>query len=229
MEQRITQMAVVPDILSHLDLTADVRLGFKRHNVQPGDVVDSRVSEIPPKLSVQVFDKGERMVSVVVIDPDVPDLDNDSFYHRCHYFAANVPISPTSTSVPLSFLSPESQVLLPWLPPHAQKGSPYHRLAVLVLQQPPGEAAMLPMRHDLDRERFNIRSYQNTYHLKPIGAFLFRTQWDEGTAEVMARVGLPGADIELKRRRIEPLKKKQEPLKLFRNRLGLAGLPSKRL
>lgn len=228
--QRLTQMAVVPDVLSHLDITAEVRLGFKRRNVQPGEFVDSRVSEVPPKLDVQVFDPGERMISVIVVDPDVPDLENDSFYHRCHYFAVNIPISPTSTSVPFSQLSKDTQVVLPWLPPHAQKGSPYHRLAVIVLQHPPEKILdVSALREIVQRDRFNLRSYQQRNSLKPIGAFLFRTQWDEGTAGVMARTGLPGADIEFKRKRVEPLIKPQEPLKKFKNRLGLAGLPTKRL
>lgn len=230
MVQRLTQMAVVPDVLSHLDPTADVRMGFRRRNVQPGDFVDSRISEIPPKFRVQVFDKGERLISVAVVDPDVPDLERDSFYHRCHYFAANIPISPSSTSVPLSRLSKESQEMLPWLPPHAHLGSPYHRLVVIILQQPAGQVLdTASLREKIQRDGFNLRSYQQRLSLKPIGAFLFRTQWDEGTADVMQRAGLPGADLHFKRKRVEPLKKKQEPLKLKRNRLGLAGLPTKRL
>ena len=54
--QRISQMYIVPDLLSHLDPTAQVSLGFGRRNVQPGEFVDSRVSEIPARLNVQVFD-----------------------------------------------------------------------------------------------------------------------------------------------------------------------------
>lgn len=227
--QRLTQMSVTPDLFARLNPTADVRLGFRRRNVQPGDFVDSRVSEILPKLHVQVFDKGERMVSIAVIDPDVPDPETDGFRSRCHFLAINIPISPTSTSIPLSKLSPVSQVLQSWLPPHAQKGSPYHRLAVFVLQQPTGQAIDPSERDEIVRDDFNVRRFRSRHSMKPIGAFLFRTQWDEGTADVMARAGLPGADIELKRRRVEPLKKKQEPLKKKRNLRGLAGLPTKRL
>ncbi|KAI9790718.1 MAG: hypothetical protein M1816_004859 [Peltula sp. TS41687] len=230
MMQRLTTMAVVPDVLSHLDITAEVRLAFRDRKVHPGAMVDSRVSEVPPRLRVQVFDKGARMVSVMVMDPDVPDLERDSFRQRCHYLAANIPISPTETSVPLSRLHKDSQVLLPWLPPHSQKGSPYHRLVVLVMQQLEGKLLdVASLKETVRREDFNHRSYQQRNTLKPIGAFLFRTVWDEGTAAVMARAGLPGADVEFKRKRVEPLVKPQLPLRKFKNRLGLAGLPSKRL
>lgn len=229
MMQRLTQMSVVPDVFSDLDPTAEVRLAFKRHNVQPGAFVESRVSEVPAKLNVRVFDKGERLVTVAVVDPDVPDVEQNGFRAQCHFLAVNIPISPTSTSVPLSRLSPDTQQLLSWLPPHAQKGSPYHRLSVFVLQQP-REIVLEPSQRDaLTREAFRIRGFRQRHRLKPVGAFLFRTKWDEGMAGVMERAGIPGADIELKRKRVYPLKRAQLPLKKFKNRLGLAGLPSKRL
>lgn len=39
----------------------------------------------------------------------------------------------------------------------------------------------------------------------PFGVHLFRTQWDDGTAGVMQRAGIPGWDVEFKRKRIDPL------------------------
>lgn len=228
--QRLTQMAVVPDVLPDLDPIADVQLGFRRRVVQPGEFVDSRVSELPARLQIQLFEKGEDMVTIAVVDPDVPDPENDSFSYRCHFLAANIPVSPTSTSVALSKLSADSQTVLSWLPPHAQKGSPYHRLAVVVLRQPERKQLDIPsLKESITREGFRLRGFVTKHSLRLIGAHLFRTQWDEGTAGVMARAGLLGADIEFRRKRVEPLKKKQLPLKKKKNLVGLAGLPSKRL
>ena len=210
--QRINQMNVVPDVVPHLDPTAEVTMAFSRRNVQPGDFVDSRVSEILPRLKVQVFNKGGRLISIAVVDPDVPNVETDGFDSRCHFIAVNIPISPTSTSVPLSRLSSETQVIRPWLPPHAQKGSPYHRLIVFVLEQKDGAILELEaLRNYLtQKEEFNQRNFNDKFHLKPIGITMFRTIWDEGTADVMKRAGLQGADIELKRKKPEklPYKKK---------------------
>ena len=209
--QRVTQMNIVPDVLPHLDPTAAVELAFGRRNVQPGEFVDSRVSEIPPKLNIQVFDKGERLVTIMVLDSDVPNVEKDRFDYRCHFLATNIPVSPTITSLPFRYLSPETQVVLPWLPPHAQKGSPYHRLSIFVLQQPEGKTLDIEaMRAKEKRHGFNLRSFNDRYLMKPIGVHLFRTIWDEGTAGVMARAGLEGADAELKRKKPEslPYKKK---------------------
>ncbi|KAI9841839.1 MAG: hypothetical protein M1838_003398 [Thelocarpon superellum] len=225
--QRLTQMKVVPDILPHIDPTAEVRLGFGRRNVQPGEFVESRVSETIARLHVQVFDKGERLVSVAVVDPDVPNVDKNGFDYRCHFLACNLPIAPTLPSLPLSRVSADTQMVLPWLPPWAQKGSPYHRLSILVLRQPEGAPLdVAALRTSVVREGFNLRSFNDKHRLVPVGATMFRSQWDEGTAEVMGRLGVEGADVEFRRPREGPLKKVVEPRKRKENR---GGVPSKRL
>ncbi|KAI9698742.1 MAG: hypothetical protein M1836_003852 [Candelina mexicana] len=207
--QRIMQMNVVPDVLPYLEPIADVRLAFGRRNVQPGDFVDSRVSEIPAKLNVQVFDKGERKVSIVVIDSDVPDPERDGFDYRCQYLATDINLSPTLDSLPLAKLPEGSHVALPWLPPLAQKGSPYHRISVFVLQQPEGKEINLNKEKQA-RDAFSLRSFVDKHSLKPIGVHMFRSQWDEGTAGVMKRAGVEGVDIQFQRKKVEPLPYKKK-------------------
>ena len=211
MMQRISQMHVVPDVLPHLDPVAEVSLAFGRRNVQPGEFVDSRVSEILPRLNVQLFEKGEKLVTVVVVDSDVPNLKKDAFDYRCHFLATNIPLSPSTTSIPFSSLSEKSQVVFPWLPPHAQKGSPYHRLSIFVLQQSEGKALDIEtMREKENRKGFNLRSFNHRHLVTSIGVHLFRNKWDEGTDGVMRRAALDRANIELRRKKPEalPYKKK---------------------
>ena len=215
--QRISQMYVVPDMFQHLDPTAEVSLAFGRRNIQPGEFVDSRISEKPARLKIQPFDKGERLVTVAVMDADVPDEERDAFTSRCHFLAVNIPVSPTSTSVPFSKLSKESHIVLPWLPPYAQKGAPYHRLGVFVLQQPgEGPEAMkmdvagLQESMARKRDRFRVRGFAQNHALHPIGVHLFRSKWDEGTDAVVTRAGIEGFNIEYARKKPEklPYKKK---------------------
>ena len=209
--QRIKQLAVVPDVLPQFDPTADVRLSFRHRNVQPGEFVDSRVSEVPARVQVQVFDKGERLVTVVAVDSDVPVVDSDGFTSRCHYIAANIPLSPTKTSIPLSTATDE-QLVLPWLPPFAQKGSPYHRYSVFILQQKPDQIldiATLKTTYE-KRDKFSMRAFVARSGLAPIGVGIFRCKWDEGTAGVMQRADIPGADIEFRRKRVVAIKPKQK-------------------
>src|SRR3954471_22051187 len=77
--QRINQLGVVPDLLPQFEPTAEVKVAFSNRNVHPGEFIDSRVSEFPARLKVQVFDQGERLVSVIVLDPDVPNEADDKF------------------------------------------------------------------------------------------------------------------------------------------------------
>lgn len=213
--QRITQMHIVPDILPHLDPIAEVNLGFGRRDIKPGEFVDSRVSEVPPRLKVQVFDKGERLIHIVVVDPDIPDETKDSFGSRCHYVALNIPLSPTNPSVPLSRLG--AHAVLPWLPPYSQKGAPYHRMTVFVLEHREGKALDTALvKEKLKREGFSLHAFNDRFSLKAVGVTLFRTIWDEGTAEVMARAGVEGADVEFTRKKPEKLPYKKKDGARFR-------------
>jgi len=215
--QRINQMNVIPDVVPAVDPILDIKVAFGRRSFAPGDYVPSRVSEEPPRLTLQPFEKGDKLITVAVVDPDVPNFETDSFDSRCHFLASNITISPTQAVVDLAKLASDSQVLLSWLPPHAQKGSPYHRLSIVVLQQkdniPIDVAAAAKM---VQRGGFSVRSFMSRHLLKPISASLFRTIWDENTTAVMAKAGLEGADIELKRKKVEPLPYKRRNPASFR-------------
>ncbi|RYP00960.1 hypothetical protein DL765_010886 [Monosporascus sp. GIB2] len=226
--QRISQLHIVPDLLPKFDPTMDVQLYFRRIKVEPGEILDSRITEVPPRLRVQCFDAGERLVSVVVMDSDVPNAETDSFDRRCHYLAANVPISPTQPSLPLGKVNKETQLAVPWLPAFSQKGAPYHRLSIFLLEQKPGETIDIAKLRELysGRDGFSLKSYRDKFGLRPVGFNIFRTIWDEGTAGVMERARIPGADIEFKHKRVYSLKpeKKQRGWEAKRQKPKYRGL-----
>ncbi|KAJ6102717.1 hypothetical protein N7486_005144 [Penicillium sp. IBT 16267x] len=216
--QRITQMNVVPDVLPQCDPVVETKLYFGKRQVQPGDFVLAKDSTTAPKLDVQMFESGEKLVTIVVVDPDVPNVETDSFDFKMHYLAVNVPISAVSTKVDLSQLSTDSQVVLPWAAPVSQKGSPYHRLSVFVMEQKdsqPLDFAAVKAK-ETERENMLMRTLQARYHLKAIGAHLFRSQWDETTLEVMKQIGFSDADVELRRKKVEPLPYKRRNPSSFR-------------
>ena len=111
-------------------------------------------------------------------------------------------------------LSKTEQLLLPWLPPHAQKGRPCHRLSVFVLQQKDTvpvnlEVAAKHVKHN----NFILRSSMDRHLLKPIGVYLIRNKSGEGTVTVLRRAAIEGADVESKRIKVEPLPyKRRNPL-----------------
>ncbi|TQS38868.1 hypothetical protein Golomagni_00619 [Golovinomyces magnicellulatus] len=210
--QRIEQFAIVPDLLPTFEPKAAVNVAFRRRKVQPGDYVDSRVSEVPARLKVQVFDKGERLISVVMIDADVPMVEIDNYVQRCHFLAVNIQISPTQISVPLSRLNPETQVIVPWLPPFAQKGSEYHRYSIFVLEQEAGSMLDLEeVKKTIPRDGFSLQDFISNTSAHPVGLGVFRSIWDEGTAGVMHRASIEGAGIVFKRKKVIALKPKEKP------------------
>ncbi|KAH6892979.1 phosphatidylethanolamine-binding protein [Thelonectria olida] len=211
--QRINQFNIVPDVLPKLEPTAAVQLYFRKLKIPPGQIVDSLVSENAPRLRVQVFDKGERLVSVVVLDSDVPDPKSDGFKKRCHFLAANIPLDPTNTSLPLGRIRNEDQLAVPWLPAFSQKGASYHRMGVYLLEQKPGEKVDVAKLKELysSRDGFSLKSFRDKFGLKPFGFNLFRSVWDENTASVMARNNIPGAEVEFRQARVHSLKPPVKP------------------
>ncbi|PVI04724.1 PEBP-like protein [Periconia macrospinosa] len=225
LEQRISQMNLVPDLLPAINPVADVDLGFGRKDIAPGEFVDSALSEQMPRLTVQTFEPGEKLVSVVVVDADVPVLAEDSFTTHCHFIASNIPISPTQTSIPLIRIGQEDnktedaaarKIALPWEAPYAMRGGPYHRLAVLVFEQKDAKTLDVEALKNIKRRGFNTRAFVEKHKLNAIGASLFRTQWDDSMPGVMERAGLKDLiNVQLKRRKIEPLpyKKRTERMR----------------
>lgn len=223
--QRITQMAVVPDVLPSIDPTVDLTMSFRGRKAQPGAKLLSSLTAQPPVLNAQVFDAGKRLYTVVVIDSDVPDLINDGFGMRCHGIFTNFEVEPTKTTLDLS--KNTEGTVLSWLAPHAMKGSPYHRLSILLLQHPLGTDGQ-PMRLNPEacqkffpkRDGLNLRSIMDKLRVnftesgkgqfQPVGVTLFRTEWDEDTERVMRSAGIEGWDMEFKNEKPQklPYKKK---------------------
>ncbi|KAI5790136.1 phosphatidylethanolamine-binding protein [Geopyxis carbonaria] len=191
--QRLTQMHVMPDVLPKIDPIVDVQVRFQGRDVQPGAFVDSAQSERPPTFKVIPFQQGQMLCTVAIVDPDVPDFQNDKFNYRLHWLVSNIPISPTQTQA-IGTQAKPSDTLVEWLPPHVQKGSPYHRYAMLVFRQP-GKIDSTTLGGEIKRDGFNLRSFQAKQNLENIGAFMWRAQWDDNMKDVMQRNALPGWDM----------------------------------
>ena len=60
------QMHLVPDLLPSIDISMGMDIYLGGRLIDPGAFVDSKTSQIAPRLRVQPFDKGERLVSLVL-------------------------------------------------------------------------------------------------------------------------------------------------------------------
>lgn len=209
--QRLEQFHITPDVLPEFDPKIDVQLTFKGIKVQPGEIVDSLVSENPPNLRVQVFDPLKRLVTVVVMDSDVPDPEEDAFTSRLHFVASNIPIDCLTKNISLNSITKKSaeQLAVPWLPPTAQEGAPYHRLSIWILRQTQDQSLDVKNLQEIwqnRRDGFKLTDFIRKHNVKPIGFNIFRSEWDAHTRQVMERHGIPGADVVYRRKRVHSLK-----------------------
>ena len=83
--QRLTQMNVIPDFLSHLNPVVDVQLRFKGRDVKPGKILDTLRTERHPTLKIIPFTPRSMLCTIAVVDADVPDPKRDSFRYRLHW------------------------------------------------------------------------------------------------------------------------------------------------
>ena len=113
---------------------------------------------------------------------------------------ANIKISPTQTQA-VGDWARTPDTLVDWLPPHVQKGAPYHRYSLIVFKQLHGAMDVSGLANKTKRDGFNLRRFQTMHALEPIGAFMWRAQWDEHTKDLMQRHRLPGWDSMLVRKK----------------------------
>ncbi|KAG6919469.1 hypothetical protein DXG01_005728 [Tephrocybe rancida] len=142
--ERLHQMHVVPDVLPDIRpmvdvhvtarTTAPMRLATKKMHttVVPGEYLLPEQTLKPPRVYANVFHEDTRLYTMLLVDPDVPDEANQSFRTYLHWLQPNVPLSASSKgAIPLT------DAHTPYVPPHPQNGTPYHRYVLLFLPQPP--------------------------------------------------------------------------------------------
>ncbi|KAF8060919.1 phosphatidylethanolamine-binding protein [Lyophyllum atratum] len=207
--ERIHQMKVVPDVLPDFRPSIDVHLAArttardlkvtnKRHiTVEPGTFLLPEQTMEPPSLYANVFHTDTRLYTLLLVDPDVPDEEHESFRTFLHWLQPNVPLSATQQAR-ISGLDDHT----PYIPPHPQRGTPYHRYVLLLLPQPPIGAATytlntearaqpgvptsvhleIPPVEDAERMDFNVRAFMDRWGLDGTqggGAHMWREIWNE--------------------------------------------------
>ncbi|KAJ7194173.1 phosphatidylethanolamine-binding protein, partial [Mycena pura] len=101
-------------------------------DVVPGNYLTPRQTRPVPKLYANVFHTDVHLYTMLMVDPDVPDEETRTFTTFLHWLKPNIPLSATHTGrIPL--LNTHTR----YVPPHPQRGTPYHRYVTLLLPQPP--------------------------------------------------------------------------------------------
>jgi len=198
--ERLYQMHVIPDVLPGLQPTVDLRVVFpeappknvvlraraKRKTVpiEAGDFLVNVQTRRPPKLYTTVFHPEPRLYTLLMIDPDVPDEENQTFKTFLHWLQPNIALSATSAGL----LPPASHT--PYLPPHPARGTPYHRYVLLLLPHEDSTAKLSLPSGPFERDAFDIRGFVQKHALRTDGggAFMWRAIWDEESSRIWREV-----------------------------------------
>ncbi|VEU20371.1 DEKNAAC101205 [Brettanomyces naardenensis] len=191
--QRLETLAVIPDTLATLDPQVDVRLKFPGNNIErwiePGDILSSNATCRPPSLEVIEFKESKNdLYTVLIVDPDTPDVENDSFSTTLHWGLKNVALSNEDGVIDAKKLvgNPEYE-FVSYLPPTPEKNTGNHRIAVWVFRQAEGKKVD---EGAVERGSFDIRKFAEENELTAVGAHLWRSVWDRNTENVRKMYGL---------------------------------------
>lgn len=181
--ERVHQMKVIPDILPEFRPTVDLRLSFSQgEDIVPGIFLPVKSTLQAPLIMAQTYHPEEKLYTLLVVDPDVPDPSTQSFSTYVHALQPNIPLSATKTQIALPTAPETSESALVYIPPHPQRGTPYHRYTTLLLPQSSEISIEITK---IPREHFDVRSFYEKHAFTSGGGIhMFREEWDEGVGMV---------------------------------------------
>jgi len=162
------------------------RANRQNKQVEPGVFLVSEQTLKQPTLYATVFHEETKFYTLLMVDPDVPDPENQGYTTYLHWLQPNIPLSCATRTIEI----PEAHI--PYIPPHPPRGTPYHRYVLLLLpQQSPTEQISVPALSDADRLHFDVREFTAQHGLDGNsggGAHMWRQVWDEGVSQIYATV-----------------------------------------
>ncbi|GBC02064.1 hypothetical protein RclHR1_04430014 [Rhizophagus clarus] len=177
--QRITQMYVVPDIFPTLEPTIDLEFKFKNDVIEPGVFLFPAQTKKEPKVTLTNFHEETRLYTLIMVDPDMPDVPNNAYQTEWHWLITNIPLNVTKSDVS------SGEVILPYVPPHPPKGTKYHRYTLAILEQPDNQKIIIP--ENMGRVK-DVREFMSEHNLTLRGASFFREVWDEEVSNIYANI-----------------------------------------
>lgn len=209
--QRMETLHVIPDTMPTLDPKADVKVRFGHNtreefvgNITPGTVLPAFAVAVPPTIEVQEFDASDHklgLYTAVLINPDTPDLETNSFKTTLHYGLQNVPLTYTdNTILPLKLMANPQFVFQQYTPLLPEKNAQKQRACLWVFRQSKELDAL-----SYDVENFDIREFAESNGLTAVGAHVWRQAFDRSVNETRAKYGLPEGRVFRRVRGIKPL------------------------
>ncbi|CCE79683.1 Piso0_001765 [Millerozyma farinosa CBS 7064] len=209
--QRLEQLHVIPDTMPTLDPKANVKVKFG-HNTEPelagwitpGRLLPSFAVSSPPTISVQEFDgvNDNSLYSVILVNPDTPDVPANSFKTSLHYGLCNISLNYVENTIkPLDlFLNPANRVFKEYVPLLPEKNAQVQRACLWVFRQ---ERELSNVQFSSDN--FDIRAFAQENALTAVGAHVWRQQFDRSVNGLREKYGLEKGRVFHRVRRPYPL------------------------
>ncbi|KAG0173172.1 hypothetical protein DFQ28_010853 [Apophysomyces sp. BC1034] len=178
--ERVTQMNVIPDLVApgfDPKVQINIHLGEEEQPVEPGVFVKPEKTVNVPKINVSNFHTDTRLYTLMFVDPDSPDVVNQSYQQHCHWLITNVPLSATQSIVA------GGDTVLDYVPPHPQKGTKYHRYTLIAYEQPNQGQDKVEIKLE-KRDAFDTKTLAQAHGLNISGVSFFREEWDAAVSNI---------------------------------------------
>lgn len=209
--QRLEQLSVIPDTLPTLDPKVEVNIKFTHNTdpsfadwVTPGELLPGFAVSQPPTIEIQEFDRidTQQLYSVIIINPDTPDLSTNSFKTTLQYGLCNVPLNNVDNIInPAKLLTNSDNFIFkeyePLLP---EKNAQIQRGCLWVFRQQ-GELNL----GNISTDNFDVRDFASSNNLTAVGAHVWRQQFDRSVNDLRSKFGLGKGRVFHRVRKSHPL------------------------
>lgn len=216
--QRLEQLKVIPDTMPTLDPKVDVKIKFPHVTkpvdklnswITPGEILPSFLVNQPPVIKIQRFDSSNepKKYTVVLVNPDEPDLDTNSFKTKLHFGIANLPIDLHDNTLNIEkYLSENLNIFKDYVPilPEINSGD-YQRACLWVFEQQDAKDLSIDSTQ-FSSETFDIRKFADAFALQAVGAHVWRQVFDRSVNDVRNQYGLPKGRVFHRVRKPFPVK-----------------------
>lgn len=206
--QRLEQLHVIPDTMPTLNPKVNVEVKFPHNTnlefsdwVAPGTVLPAFAVAKPPTIKIQAYDT-ESLYTIVLVNPDTPDLSQNSFSTTLHFGIRNVELGFVDNTVDAKwYLENEDKIFSDYVALTPEKNAPTQRAALWVFKQ--GEE--IAVQSDI-RENFDIREFAEKNDLEAVGAYVWRQTFDRSVNKSREEFGLEKGRVFERVRNVKPRK-----------------------
>ncbi|OLY82082.1 Phosphatidylethanolamine-binding protein 1 [Smittium mucronatum] len=188
--QRSYQMYIIPDVIDPKgfeSFSTQLNLSFKgisENPIEPGARIEPESAKELPEISLLNFSETPKLYTIVMVDPDEPNQEIQSYAEQCHWAVCNVKFDIFNQKY-----SPESgngETAIKYTPPHPAYGTKTHRYIFVALLQ--GENGTLKISPDEFLKFNGLRSFTKDHNLTPVGVSFFRSEWNQTVDKIYTDV-----------------------------------------